>query len=39
MNFDHMPELHQWWGYPAAMLVIVTICVGLYRWFRKSGWL
>ena len=39
MNFDHMPELHQWWGYPAAMLVIVGICAGLYRWFRKSGWL
>jgi magnesium transporter len=39
MNFDHMPELHQWWGYPAAMILIVAICVGLYRWFRKSGWL
>jgi magnesium transporter len=39
MNFDHMPELHQWWGYPAAMMLIVAICVGLYRWFRKSGWL
>ncbi|GLY91593.1 magnesium transport protein CorA [Actinoallomurus iriomotensis] len=39
MNFDHMPELHQWWGYPAAMMVIAGICVGLYRWFRKSGWL
>jgi magnesium transporter len=39
MNFDHMPELHQWWGYPAAMLAIAAVCAGLYRWFRKSGWL
>lgn len=39
MNFTHMPELKQWWGYPAALLLIAAICVGLYRWFRKSGWL
>jgi magnesium transporter len=39
MNFKHMPELGQWWGYPAAMLLIAGICGGLYRWFRKSGWL
>lgn len=39
MNFAHMPELGQWWGYPAAMLLIGGICGGLYRWFRKSGWL
>jgi magnesium transporter len=39
MNFDHMPELKQWWGYPAVLVVIAGICVGLYRWFRKSGWL
>ena len=39
MNFDHMPELHQWWGYPAVWVVILCLCFGLYRWFRKSGWL
>jgi magnesium transporter len=39
MNFDHMPELHQWWGYPAVLTLIAMICAGLYRWFRKSGWL
>ncbi len=39
MNFAHMPELKEWWGYPAALLLIAVICVGLYRWFRKSGWL
>jgi magnesium transporter len=39
MNFEHMPELKQWWGYPFALLLIVGICAYLYRWFRKSGWL
>jgi len=39
MNFEHMPELKEWWGYPAVLLVIAGGCVGLYRWFRKSGWL
>ncbi|MCO5974871.1 magnesium/cobalt transporter CorA [Actinoallomurus soli] len=39
MNFTHMPELKEWWGYPAALLLILGICLVLYRWFRKSGWL
>jgi magnesium transporter len=39
MNFDHMPELHTAWGYPLALLVMVGICVSLYRGFRRSGWL
>ena len=39
MNFEHMPELKQWWGYPAVWVVILGMCFGLYRWFRKSGWL
>jgi len=39
MNFDHMPELHTPWGYPLALLVMVGICVSLYRGFRRSGWL
>ena len=39
MNFSHMPGLTEWWGYPAAVVLIVGICATLYRWFRKSGWL
>jgi magnesium transporter len=39
MNFTHMPGLTEWWGYPAAVVLIVGICATLYRWFRKSGWL
>ncbi|WP_406288429.1 magnesium/cobalt transporter CorA [Embleya sp. NBC_00896] len=39
MNFDHMPELRQVWGYPAALALMVCACLGLHRMFRKSGWL
>lgn len=39
MNFDWMPELRVWWGYPAAMLVMLAIVVLMLRWFRRRGWL
>jgi magnesium transporter len=39
MNFDSMPELHWRYGYPAVLLVIVTICLVLLRWFRRNEWL
>jgi magnesium transporter len=39
MNFDHMPELRWTFGYPAVLLVMLAICSGLYRLFKKSGWL
>ncbi|GCD93367.1 magnesium transport protein CorA [Embleya hyalina] len=39
MNFDHMPELKSAWGYPGAVVLMVLSCVGLYRMFRRSGWL
>ena len=39
MNFEHMPELHSVYGYPAVMSVIAVICLTLYRRFRKTGWL
>jgi magnesium transporter len=39
MNFDHMPELHWTFGYPAVLLVILCTCLYL-RWrFKRSGWL
>jgi magnesium transporter len=34
-----MPELHWRFGYPAAILVMVVICVVLYRNFKRVGWL
>ncbi|MFI6446900.1 magnesium and cobalt transport protein CorA [Kitasatospora sp. NPDC050543] len=39
MNFDFMPELRQPWGYPAALLLMTVVCVGLHRVFKRSGWL
>ena len=39
MNFDHMPELHWRYGYFTVLIVIATICVSLYRRFKRVGWL
>ncbi|MFE3585237.1 magnesium and cobalt transport protein CorA [Streptomyces vinaceus] len=39
MNFDHMWELRQPWGYPAVVLVMVGACLGLHRLFKARGWL
>lgn len=39
MNFDFMPELHEPWGYPAILIVMISACSLMYRAFRKSGWL
>jgi magnesium transporter len=39
MNFEHMPELGWTFGYPLVLGVMACICFGLYRWFKKVGWL
>ena len=39
MNFDDMPELHQAWGYPAVLLLMVSVCSFMFTKFKKSGWL
>jgi magnesium transporter len=39
MNFEHMPELSWQLGYPLALALMATICVLLYRAFKKSEWL
>ncbi len=39
MNFEHMPELRQVWGYPAVLLLMLVCCTLLYRSFRRNGWL
>ncbi|WP_337060769.1 magnesium and cobalt transport protein CorA [Kineococcus sp. G2] len=39
MNFEHMPELDWRWGYPACLLLMLTICLGMFRAFKRSGWL
>jgi magnesium transporter len=39
MNFDHMPELHWVWGYPAVLCLMAVVCMTLYRTFRHNHWL
>ena len=39
MNFDEMPELHWRFGYPFVLVLILVICLLLYRRFKRVGWL
>ena len=39
MNFQHMPELSQPWGYPAALVLMLCSGVLPMLYFRKRGWL
>lgn len=39
MNFKYMPELDMEFGYPAVLLLMVTMTVGIYIWFKKKGWM
>lgn len=39
MNFEKMPELKWEYGYPAALLIIVSAVSVLYWRFRRIGWL
>jgi magnesium transporter len=39
MNFENMPELKWHYGYYIVVALMAVVCLGLYRAFRKSGWL
>ena len=39
MNFHHMPELDQAWGYPLALLAMVASALIPYIYFKRKGWL
>ncbi|HMK26199.1 MAG TPA: magnesium/cobalt transporter CorA [Chitinophagaceae bacterium] len=39
MNFKFMPELQWHYAYFAVIAVTLSICLTLYYFFRKSGWL
>ncbi|MER5772057.1 magnesium and cobalt transport protein CorA [Streptomyces sp. NPDC001985] len=39
MNFEHMPELRWVGGYPAVLVVMVGAVYGLFRLFKRRGWL
>jgi magnesium transporter len=39
MNFQHMPELTQEWGYPFALALMLFSVFIPFWYFRKKGWL
>jgi magnesium transporter len=39
MNFDHIPELHWLWGYPAVIALMTVLEILLFRLFKRRGWL
>ena len=39
MNFEHMPELDEWWGYPMALAIIAGAAFYLFRWLRSRDWI
>jgi magnesium transporter len=39
MNFRHMPELDQAWGYPFAIALMVASVAAPFIYFRRKGWL
>jgi magnesium transporter len=39
MNFKHMPELDWTFGYPLAILVMITAAVAPYLYFKWKKWL
>ncbi|MFJ2910646.1 magnesium/cobalt transporter CorA [Streptomyces sp. NPDC087228] len=39
MNFEHMPELRWVWAYPAVIVLMGCVVFGLYRLFKRRGWL
>lgn len=39
MNFEAMPELHWTYAYPVVLVVTFSLCIVLYVFFKRSGWL
>ncbi len=39
MNFRHMPELEQTWGYPFALALMAASVAAPFLYFRRKGWL
>ncbi|MCK6427114.1 MAG: magnesium/cobalt transporter CorA [Burkholderiaceae bacterium] len=39
MNFRHMPELNQTWGYPLALGLMLASVAAPLLYFRRKGWM
>ncbi|MDR9857337.1 magnesium/cobalt transporter CorA [Paenibacillus sp. VCA1] len=38
MNFTNMPELGWKYGYPAVLVLMFALAVGMVLWFQRRGW-
>lgn len=38
MNFRHMPELEQTWGYPAILILMFAVALLMVVFFRRRKW-
>jgi magnesium transporter len=39
MNFEFMPELAWKWSYPIYWVVILSIGISMFIYFRRKGWM
>ncbi len=39
MNFKHMPELDQEWGYPAILIFMLLVALGMLAYFHHKKWI
>ena len=39
MNFEHMPELHVRWAYPAVWITMLATASGMIAYFWRKGWI
>ena len=39
MNFEHMPELRWYLGYPFALALMAALSFTLWRFLKRAGWL
>jgi len=39
MNFEHMPELYWFFGYPFALCLMVLCALASYIYWKRKGWL
>jgi magnesium transporter len=39
MNFRHMPEIEQRWGYPASLIAMAMVVLISFLFFRARGWI
>lgn len=39
MNFEHMPELHVRWAYPAVWIAMLATAGGMTVYFWRKGWI